>query len=543
MSTKTRRIIDNMNNIQKILIAIVMVIVFAGAGVYLYSNLQNRSSSKQTGEYARDTKNYLTAKTSAVVELKNGDSYSLVASIVRKKINGNEVKMLAYNGSIPGPLIKVSQNSEITINFKNETDVDSTVHPHGVRVENKFDGVPDVTQKAVKPGERFIYKIKFPDPGVFWYHPHIREDYAQELGLYGNFLVTPSQKDYWAQADREETIFLDDILMKNGQLAPFSKLSVDHTLMGRFGNVMLVNGETNYKLSVKQGERVRFYFTNAANTRVFNISIPNTRMKLVGADNGKYEREEWADSILLGPSERAVVEVWFDKSGDYKIIHKTPEKTYIMGTIAVEQRPVTTSYFLVPRINQDFIDSLNSLRPLFSKTVDKSLTLTLQMGSSNSDNNNSMGGHMMGNGQMMGNSQMSMGDVKKIEWEDDMNMMNIQSTKDTLKWKLLDQESNKENMDINWQFQKGDIVKLKIFNDDKSMHPMQHPIHIHGQKFLVLNTNGQKNTNLVWKDTVLIQTGDTVEILVQMDNPGKWLIHCHIPEHMEAGMMSKFEVI
>mgnify|MGYP001616425936 FL=1 len=115
--------------------------------------------------------------------------------------------------------------------------------------------------------------------------------------------------------------------------------------------------------------------------------------------------------------------------------------------------------------------------------------------------------------------------------------------KDSLKWKIIDTATNKENMDLNWQFKKGDVVKIKIFNDDKSIHPMQHPIHIHGQKFLIVSTNGQANKNLVWKDTTLIQTGDTVELLIQMDNPGDWVIHCHIPEHMESGMMSEFKVI
>lgn len=527
-----------MNKMQRILIAVIIGIVLFGAGVYLYSNSpQNKTG--QAGEFSKSSQNYPQASNSEIVELKDGDNYDLTASIVKKTINGTEVKMLAYNGSIPGPLIKVPQGAEITLNFKNDTDVDSTLHSHGIRLENKFDGVPDVTQQAVKPGESFTYKLKFPDVGIYWYHPHIREDYAQELGLYGNFLVTPSQSDYWAEVDREETLFLDDILIRNGQIASFSQTTVDHTLMGRFGNVMLVNGDDNYKLPVKQGERVRFYVTNAANTRVFNFTIPNTQMRLVGADNGKYEREEWVDSVILGPSERTIVEVWFDKSGDYQIVNKTPEKSYAMGTISVESGPVTTSYFLVPRTNEDVIDSLALLRPLFNKPFDKSIKLTLQMGSSN----NAMGGHMMSDGQMMGNSQMSMGDVKKIEWEDDMNMMNVQSTKKTLKWKFIEQETNEENMNIKWQFQKGDIVKIKLFNDDKSMHPMQHPIHIHGQRFLVLSTNGVSNQNLVWKDTALIQTGDTVEFLVQMDNPGKWVFHCHIPEHMESGMMSEFEVI
>ena len=296
----------------KQLFAVGVVLIAVVASIYMYSNNKlSFNTQTQTGEFSTATDNYPQAKSSEIVKLKNGDSYNLTASIVKKNINGEEVKMLAYNGSIPGPLIKVPQNSEITINFKNDTDVDSTLHSHGIRLENKFDGVPDVTQDVVKPGASFTYKLKFPDAGIFWYHPHVREDYAQELGLYGNFLVIPKEKDYWAEVDREEALFLDDILMTNGQIAPFSKSIVNHTLMGRFGNVMLVNGKSDYSLNIKQGERVRFYVTNAANTRVFNFSIPNTQMKLVGADNGRYEKEEWIDSVIIGPSEREIVEIWF----------------------------------------------------------------------------------------------------------------------------------------------------------------------------------------------------------------------------------------
>lgn len=518
---------------------IILIITLIFGVVLLSYFVVNKSKENLFSENIDGLSN---AKEPEVVDLKNGDTYDLTASIVKKNIAGTEIKMLAYNGSIPGPLIKVPQGAEITLNFKNETDVDSTIHSHGVRVDNKFDGVSEVTQDPVKPGESFSYKLKFPDVGIYWYHPHIREDYAQELGLYGNFLVTPPTVDYWAEVDREEALFLDDILIDNGQ-ARFDKSIIDYTLMGRFGNVMLVNGSDNYRLSVKQGERVRFYITNAANTRVFNFAIPDARMKVVGSDNGKYEKEEWVESVVIGPSERQIVEIWFDKDGMYNIANLIPEKTYTLGTIAVEQNPVTTSYLAVPRVNQDFIDTLNPIRPVFAKAADKNLTLTLDMmGSSSGDDSSGMQ-HMMGNGEMMEDREMSMGEVKKIEWEDDMGMMNVQSTTKTLKWKLVDQETNSENLDINWEFKQGDTVKIKIFNDDKSMHPMQHPIHIHGQRFLVVSTNGEQNKNLVWKDTTLIQTGDTVELLVQMDNPGKWLIHCHIPEHMEAGMLSQFEVI
>src|SRR3989344_2602467 len=118
------------------------------------------------------------------------------SEIVKKNIAGREVKMLAYNGSIPGPVLKVQKGAEVTINFTNKTDVDTTIHSHGVRLDSQYDGVPDVSQKPIHPGESFTYKVRFPDEGIFWYHPHIREDYAQELGLYGNYLVVPNQKNY-----------------------------------------------------------------------------------------------------------------------------------------------------------------------------------------------------------------------------------------------------------------------------------------------------------------------------------------------------------
>jgi suppressor of ftsI len=517
---------------------LIFALIVGGFLVYQFKSLSQNGDFSDTAPVLSSTKNQ------EVVTLKNGDTYNLTASIVKKTIQGQEVKMLAYNGSIPGPLIKVPEGSEITLNFKNDTDVDSTIHSHGVRVENKFDGVVDLSQDPVKPGQSFTYKLRFPDVGVFWYHPHIREDYAQELGLYGNFLVTPNTPDYWAEVDREETLFLDDILIEHGKIAKFAKETVNHTLMGRFGNTMLVNGTENYQLSIKQGERVRFYITNAANTRVFNFTIPNARMKLVGSDNGKYEREEWVESVVIGPSERQIVEVWFDKDGDFSIQNQTPAKANALGVIKVEPFPVTTNYLLIPRTNQDVISAIDPLRSLFAKPADKELRLSLNMGSNatTDSQNTTMGGHMMEGGHVMANEEMTMDDVKKIEWEDDMGEMNAKSTKETLKWKVIDEATNKENMDIDWQFKRGDVVKIKIFNDDKSMHPMQHPIHIHGQKFLVLSTNGEPTKNLVWKDTALIQTGDSVELLVQMDNPGDWLIHCHIPEHMEAGMMSQFKV-
>lgn len=516
--------------IRFLLLGFLIVAVAIGGYVFLTEN--------GVGNVSQESGSYQSARKQETTELSDGQTYDLTAEIVNSEINGVKQKMFAYNGSIPGPLIKVKQGSEVTINFKNNTDIDTTLHSHGVRMDNKFDGVPDVTQDPIKPGGSFTYKLKFPDAGIFWYHPHIREDYAQELGLYGNFLVTPSDPNYYSKVDREETLFLDDILMEDGKIANFDQKVVDHTLMGRFGNTMLVNGQTNYQLAVKQGEKVRFYITNAANTRTFNFKIPGASMKLIGSDNGKYQEENIIDSVIIGPSERQIIEAAFDQSGAFDITSETPEKTYALGKITVEPNEASNNSPLAASTNQDITNLITTFKSQFDKPADKNLKLTLQMGQMGGQ----MGGHMMMGGQMMQNEEMSMGEPQKIEWEDDMNMMNRQSTQNSLKWKMIDEQTNEENMNIKWQFKKGDVVKIKIFNDDKSQHPMQHPIHIHGQRFLVTKTNGIPNNNLVFKDTTLVQTGDTVELVVPMDNPGDWAIHCHIPEHMEAGMMSKFTV-
>src|SRR5260370_30925928 len=143
------------------------------------------------GSFSTSTLGLTEAKTPETVTLKDGDSYNLTAEIVKKNINGQEVKMLAYNGSIPGPILKIAQGASITVHFTNNTDIPTTLHSHGVRDENKFDGVPDVTQKEIPVGGTFTYTLRFPDAGVFWYHAHIREDYTQPLGLYCNYLTTP----------------------------------------------------------------------------------------------------------------------------------------------------------------------------------------------------------------------------------------------------------------------------------------------------------------------------------------------------------------
>ena len=164
-----------------------------------------------------------------------------------KRIGDATVRMLAYNGSIPGPTLRVPEGSELLVDVENEGDLEATVHWHGLRLENRFDGTHE-TQEPIPVGGRYSARVAFPDPGIYWYHPHIREDYNQEMGLYGNVVVVPSDPDYWPAVHRELALTLDDVLIEDGQVAAFSRDETTYAAMGRFGNVLLVAGEPDLAL-------------------------------------------------------------------------------------------------------------------------------------------------------------------------------------------------------------------------------------------------------------------------------------------------------
>ncbi len=532
-----------MTNTQKIFIAIFIILIgiFTVLSINVYRTGKPATSSVHT-----PTTDLPLVATTSIVTLRDGDTYTLTASMVKKVIAGTEVRMLAYNGSIPGPTIKVTQGSTVTVHFVNNIDAPSTIHSHGIRLDNAFDGVPGVTQKEVRTGESFDYTITFPDAGIFWYHPHIDEPYEQSLGLYGNFIVTPSNPNYWAPVHREIPITLGDLLVgQDGTPVPYTMGRTDHTLMGRYGNLLLTSGVEHLALVGTKGEVLRLYLTNVASARPFQFAIKGAKVKLVGADNGRYERETFVDSVILGPSERAIVDVLLSEAGVLTLQNATPSRTYELGTITVTDGSVTPSYtkaFQTLRKNIDTIAEFTSLAPYQSSLPDKTISLTIDM--PGMGGGSMMGGmHRMPDGTMMNANGMTMGsDDSKIEWEDTMSMMSAMSDQDSVKWKIVDTTTDMANMDVNWQFKVGDKVKIRITNDPKSVHPMQHPIHFHGQRFAVLSTNGVPNDNMAWKDTTLIGKGDTVDILLDVTNPGEWMAHCHISEHLADGMMIGFTV-
>jgi FtsP/CotA-like multicopper oxidase with cupredoxin domain len=584
-----------------------------------------------------------------LLELGPGDTLDLQVGPVAKRLGDTTVRMLGYNGSTPGPTLKVRQGSEIIVHVINEGDLDTTVHWHGLRLENRYDGVPHETQAPIPVGGEFTYRIQFPDAGLYWYHPHIREDYTQELGLYGNILVAPAEPDYWPPADRDVILTVDDLLVEEGRIAPFSPTETSYAAMGRFGNVFLVGGDPEPVLEARVGEVVRLWLTNTANTRVFNLTVPGARMKLVGGDSGRVEHEEPVESVLLAPSERAVVDVLVERLGELALEHHTPDRTYRLATLTVAEDKAGPSAaageFEVLRHAPELEAEREQLDRWLAAPPDKVLALVAQMddpaampagagpvtyacpmhpevtstepgrcpkcgmkllataapaityacpmhpevtsdqpghcpkcgmkllaaesipkpaaahdpatmehhGGHGADHH-----HGEGHGHEAAAMEHDAGSVQDldgeghdhahaaaagIEWEDDMVEVNRLTTTANMHWKFVDRTAGADSPTIDWRFTVGERVKLRLVNEMDSDHPMHHPFHLHGAgRFLVLARDGVPEANLVWKDTVLVRTGQVVDILFDVSNPGLWMAHCHIAEHMQSGMMFSFTV-
>jgi FtsP/CotA-like multicopper oxidase with cupredoxin domain len=596
-------------------------------------------SSMPADSFPTDPAGLSEASPPQLLELADGDTLELRVVPVAKPLGDTTVRMLGYNGSIPGSTLKVAEGTEVVVHVENHGDLDTTVHWHGLRLENRYDGVPHETQAPIPVFGEFSYRIQFPDPGLYWYHPHIREDYTQELGLYGNILVVPRDPDYWPPADRDLILTLDDLLIEDGKIAPFSPTETSYAAMGRFGNRLLVAGDPDLHLSFRAGEVVRLWLTNTANTRVFNVTLPGARIKLIGGDSGRVEYEEFVEQVLLAPSERAVVDVLVESAGALALEHHTPNRTYRLAAITVTEGAPSTAATRFGQLRRapELEAERAQLNRWLAAPPDKILALIAQMddpaampeaagpvtyacpmhsdvtspepgrcpkcgmkllasqapavtttytcpmhpevvsdqpghcpkcgmkllaagsahtattdhdhadidhsGMDHSGMDHAGMDHSNIDDSGMDHAGMDHGGGEGIEWEDDMVEVNRQTTSATMHWRFVDRTTGADSPAIDWRFTVGDRVKIRLINEMASDHPMHHPFHLHGAgRFLVLARDGVTEPNLVWKDTVLVRTGQTVDILFDVTNPGLWMAHCHIAEHMQSGMMFSFNV-
>jgi suppressor of ftsI len=244
---------------------------------------------------------------------------------------------------------------------------------------------------------------------------------------------------------------------------------------------------------------------------------------------------------VLAPAERYVVDVRFDTPGTAALVNRVQALDHLVGRFFAETdtlgvvrvgtaaaTPDLGTGFEVLRADRVASAEIDRYRRYADRPADYQLILTLQT-------------HDLPfvTRQLM---LLDSAYFAPVEWSGTMPHMNWASTATQVRWVLRDPATAKENMDVDWSFRRGDVIKLRLVNERRSFHAMQHPIHIHGQRFLVLAVNGVPNDNLVWKDTVLVPAGATIDLLLELSNPGRWMLHCHIAEHLSAGMMLAFTV-
>jgi suppressor of ftsI len=287
---------------------------------------------------------------------------------------------------------------------------------------------------------------------------------------------------------------------------------------------------------------VRLLLTNVSNTRTFNLSFGGrARMKVVAADVGSFEREAWVESVVIAPAERYVVHVRFDEPGEVALVNRVQALDHLYGRfryetdtlgvvrVSSERAPAGPgARFDALRTDRAATAEIDRYRRDFARPPDRALVLTLETRDL-----------PFVTRQLM---QLDSSYFTPVEWTGSMPHMNWASTTAQVRWIVRDPATGKENMDVDWTFRRGEVVKLRLANERQSFHAMQHPIHIHGQRFLVLAVNGVRNENLAWKDTVMVPAGSAVDVLLELSNPGRWMLHCHIAEHLTADMMMAFTV-
>lgn len=382
-----------------------------------------------------------------------------------------------FNGSTPGPLLKVRQGEELAVTFENRIGQASSVHWHGIRIANGMDGVPGLTQDPVPDGADFNYRFVAPDAGTYWYHSHSRSWEQVARGLYGPLIVDETTPP---DVDADIIVILDDWLL--GEDAKFiddfdTMFHFAHA--GRMGNYAKVIPSQS---SVRRGDRVRLRLINTANARVFPLDLTGINGKLVALDGMPLDAVEDFETVMLAPAQRA--DIIGDVEDTIAFSFQTNQDNYALGAIAVEGSNPS------PRSVEISSLSLNNIaKP--NGTADHRETLRLQGGA--------MGGRHSG--------------------EDIWSFNGVSDLPDDPWLKV----------------ERGTAAQISLVNDTS----FPHGIHLHGQHFYELAEDGSPGP---LRDTSLVNVRESRDILCIFDNPGKWLLHCHMLGHAVTGMRTWVEV-
>lgn len=396
-----------------------------------------------------------------------------------------------YNGTLPGPLLRAKVGDRLIVHFKNSLPEATTIHWHGLRIPFAMDGVAEHGQPAVQPGETFTYDFVLPDAGTYWYHPHLASAQQVGDGLYGPLIVDDPNEPV-ELGDELVLVFSDISLRPGGALEPADSGGDFGTLFGREGNLHLVNGKLAPTLRVRAGMRQRWRMINAAKSRFEQLELPGSTFVRIGGEGGAIEKPEQLQRILLTPAQRADVIVEPQLPAEYAEERRVPLRwhAYDRGFGTAFNRPdedvLQLSFSPEPPATPPPLPTLGRAIPTLDAAgatpVDISLTLDLE----------AEGGLAMGiNGVPATNAEMLMAQLGERQ---------LWTISNTFEW--------------------------------------DHPFHLHGFFFQVLDVNGVAPSVREWRDTINVPVDGKVRFVVQFDErPGIWMFHCHILDHADAGMM------
>ena len=430
--------------------------------------------------------------------------YRLAARVAIVNLTGNghpDTAVWAYNGTVPGTELRVRQGQTVRITVANRLAEDTTVHWHGIRLPNAMDGVPGLTQKPIRPGESFVYEFTPLDAGTFWYHPHA--DTLQQLGrgLAGALIVEESEP---ISVDRDLLWLIEDWRLDGeGRIAAGFGNRMEAGMSGRIGNTVTINGHVPKTVSVRAGERVRLRLVNAALARIVGFRFDGHKPVVVAYDGQPCDPHTPEDGrVVLGPAMRAdlIIDMRGKPGRNYRITDDFyPDLAYKVLDLAYDAgKPVRERPEQPPKL------SANPL-PEPDLTAAEHHEIVLQ-------------GGMMGSMGGMGMSGMG-----GATWA--MNGMSMTG-------------DGQPDIPPLVTLKRGKTCVLALRNETAWWHPM----HLHGHSFRVTSRNGKPNELREWRDTVLVPPRESAEIAFVADNPGDWMIHCHVTDHQEAGMMTVIRV-
>ena len=405
---------------------------------------------------------------------------------------GLEVEAWTYNGTIPGPMIRVKVGDRLIVHFTNHLPRPSTIHWHGLRIPIDMDGVPGYSQDPVEPGGTFTYDFVVPDAGIYWYHPHVMSAAQVGFGLYGAFLVEdPAEAETVGIVDDLVLVLSDIDATDDGELLPADTGGTVGMLFGREGNRVLVNGRRLPELVARAGAPQRWRVVNAAKSRYFKLDLGEGNVfRKIGGDGGLTEYSEDHDFVVLGAGERA--DVLVTPTGE-------PGGEGLLRSLLHDR----------------------GYGSIFGRDFENLMTIRF------ADDRPYEGGPLPHTSRAMdlydldGATEI---DLELTLQEDPYDQTFAYGINHVPFWKAKPILASR-----------GETQVWTVTNSTA----WSHPLHLHGFFFLVLDEAGEPVRPLEWKDTVDIPHERTVRLAVRFDDrPGTWIFHCHILDHADGGLLS-----